>query len=227
MSIPSSGISLNLASGNNPELSPETLALFVAIDAQLDVQFASEGSGLDSQALSEAVPLGQRLFLCGIEHLTRDPQGYVYWKGVHVEHFSHSDASALNTEAQKLAVRCLALEKKGIPVTSRTAICSILEETPADSPWLEALCRFYTFFEGQGRKVAILYCYGGTSVAVVERKKPDLLEIARMTSAYDAFHAVQSQGLTSTAPHRSYTGLVEFLESSGITPEDIYAALRQ
>lgn len=51
----------------------------------------------------------------GIEHLTRDQQGYVRWKGRHVEHYDYpycySDDA--RTSAQEVARRCRLLESRG------------------------------------------------------------------------------------------------------------------
>lgn len=66
-------------------------------------------------------------WLAGIEHLTRDHEGYVYWKGQEVEHWSGSlgpggDAAKQRVEAEKLARRCLALEARGEPVNTVTVV---------------------------------------------------------------------------------------------------------
>lgn len=60
----------------------------------------------------------------GIEHLTRDHEGYVYWKGQRVEHYSgsvvHSDEG--KAEAEELTARCQHLERIGVTVNSMNAI---------------------------------------------------------------------------------------------------------
>lgn len=58
----------------------------------------------------------------GIEHLTNDHEGYVYWKGQHVEHYSFSDYEREEQAALELARRCRILEEEGQPVNSTTAI---------------------------------------------------------------------------------------------------------
>src|SRR5579872_743555 len=45
-------------------------------------------------------------WMCGVEHLTQDHQGYVYWKGINVEHYSHRDPHAKRCAAEGLAERC-------------------------------------------------------------------------------------------------------------------------
>lgn len=60
----------------------------------------------------------------GIENLTIDHEGYVYWKGQHVEHYTLSWAFSdkAKQQAKELADRCLHLEKHNVPVSIRTAI---------------------------------------------------------------------------------------------------------
>lgn len=56
----------------------------------------------------------------GIEHMTRDHQRYVYWKGVRIEHFDHDHwqqegwRGRMRAAAESLAARCRALESEGI-----------------------------------------------------------------------------------------------------------------
>ena len=57
----------------------------------------------------------------GIENLRIDPEGYVYWRSVRVEHYDApwrwSDAA--RAEAEKLAAVCRRWEAEGREVTSR------------------------------------------------------------------------------------------------------------
>lgn len=61
----------------------------------------------------------------GIEELTKANGGFIYWRGIEVEHYSFSgdDAEAEEQEAaQDLAARCQHLEALGVPVRGQTAI---------------------------------------------------------------------------------------------------------
>lgn len=64
--------------------------------------------------------------LHGIEELTKDGEGYVYWRGVHVEHYSFGwseDGQARKAEsAAHLAACCRHIEALGIPVTCGSAV---------------------------------------------------------------------------------------------------------
>lgn len=75
-------------------------------------------------------------WLCGIEHVTRDLQGYIYWKGNRIEHFTFSamDAAHLKAITQRLAEKCSHIEALGLPVGGRTYFNDWLEEMPVDFP---------------------------------------------------------------------------------------------
>lgn len=103
------------------DLAPEHLKL---------VELAANGhlneKGIEMfETLYENVRTGyQRPYFHGIEHLTLDHEGFVYWRGQHVEHYNtpwaYSDEG--KAEAIELATRCLQLESEGREVNSRTAI---------------------------------------------------------------------------------------------------------
>jgi len=59
-----------------------------------------------------------------IEYLTIDHEGYVYWKGQHVEHYSRPWAysSEAKAQAEELARRCKILEEQGQEISVATAI---------------------------------------------------------------------------------------------------------
>lgn len=69
-----------------------------------------------------------RPWFLGIEHLIRDHQRYVYWKGVRVEHFDHDLwqqegwQERMKTEGESLAARCRELESRGIAPDIRNII---------------------------------------------------------------------------------------------------------
>lgn len=62
-------------------------------------------------------------WLHDIEHLTRDHEGYVYWKGHHVEHWNsclvHSEEG--RRQGLELARRCMIIEERGeVPDVGKT-----------------------------------------------------------------------------------------------------------
>ncbi|MFN6474046.1 MAG: hypothetical protein RMY36_030825 [Nostoc sp. SerVER01] len=59
----------------------------------------------------------------GIEHLTQGHDGYVYWKGQCVEHFSFSDYEVEELAAQAVAERCRYLESIGAQICIANVTC--------------------------------------------------------------------------------------------------------
>jgi len=60
-----------------------------------------------------------RPWLHDIEHLTKNQDGYVFWKGHEVEHFSFRNRDEERKAAEELARRCRVIESRGeIPNTS-------------------------------------------------------------------------------------------------------------
>jgi hypothetical protein len=82
-------------------------------------------AGLKSELrrdLSE--PLGAGDCLHGIENITRDYEGYIYYKGIQVEHYDRDyvySEDAKNS-LMELKRRCEFLENKGIPVSCGSAV---------------------------------------------------------------------------------------------------------
>lgn len=60
----------------------------------------------------------------GVEHITRNHQGFVFWKGVEIEHYSHAYANTPKAAeaVQELQRRCLILEGKGITPDTNSVI---------------------------------------------------------------------------------------------------------
>ena len=58
----------------------------------------------------------------GVENFTQDHEGYVYYKGKEIEHYSHMDEEDALKELKELERRLKILESKGIEVNSTNAI---------------------------------------------------------------------------------------------------------
>lgn len=225
-SVYDKAIAILQATEDGNELAPEHLSLLQLVvnndgDEAADVAF----DALYDQVMASSYKVSKPC-LFGIEHLTRDHEGYVYWKGEHVEHYSHSDPDDMKAAAEQLAQKCLALEAKGFPVNGRTAMSDAILDAPADTPWLEALMKFYTFFANEERVVPIFYCATGNLRAVALEKSADG-EITRQyfDDGYTAYHSVATLGLASNAPYESYDQVRELLERSRLTPEEIHDAI--
>jgi hypothetical protein len=74
--------------------------------------------------------------LAGVEHVTRDHQGYIYWKGSRIEHFTFSvmEEDQLKHTTQRLAERCRHIEALGLPVCGHSYFNDWLQEMPLDFP---------------------------------------------------------------------------------------------
>ena len=75
----------------------------------------------------------QKPWLYGVENLTRDHQGYVYWKSIQVEHYSFSGEGAYEREkaaAEEIGRRCRILESKDMEVSCNNAIWKWDKEKP-------------------------------------------------------------------------------------------------
>lgn len=57
-----------------------------------------------------------------IENMTQDHEGFIYWRGVQVEHYSHDSYEDADKESKELERRCKILESKGVKPTTITAI---------------------------------------------------------------------------------------------------------
>lgn len=98
------------------DLSPEHLWLVSnAVNGFLNDQGKDKFKELHEEVISGRY---KKPYLHGIEHLTIDHEGFVHWRGKHVEHYDISFALSDKGKeaAQELAKRCRHLEQKGIEV---------------------------------------------------------------------------------------------------------------
>ncbi|MDO9177626.1 MAG: hypothetical protein Q7U16_04755 [Agitococcus sp.] len=166
----------------------------------------------------------------GITHLTQDHEGYVYWRGKHVEHYSYHDDAAEKIAALQLAADCLALEAKNFPVNGRTAISDACREAPADTPWKKAIQTYYSFFEQEGVVTGIFYRKQPADASPVSSVpfNPVIslvsvngnVEITEHEGAYEAFHALQNKGMASMGCLVTYAELEARLTRMAV-PADV------
>ena len=119
-------------SRDGEDLDPTHLSL---VEAAVNNNLTERGIEAFHQ-LHAKVTAGQYIkpWLCGVEHVTRDLQGYIYWKGNRIEHFTFSamDAAHLKAITQRLAERCRHIETLGLPVCGRTYFNDWLVEMPIE-----------------------------------------------------------------------------------------------
>jgi hypothetical protein len=96
------------------DLAPEHLYLVqMAVNGQLNANGEAAFAKLYDEVMAGAY---RKPWLGGVEHLTRDHEGYVYWNGVHVEHYNAGYASTPEgkAECEELGRRCRYLESIGV-----------------------------------------------------------------------------------------------------------------
>jgi hypothetical protein len=213
------------------ELTAQDLALVGCI-INSSAHSVSELHEVAFDELHSAVTAGRYVpALHGIEHLTIDHQGYVYWKGQNIEHYSFKDKTAEKQAAIELAKRCRMLEEKGFPVNARSVLDRKFEEAPADTPWLKLLQKVYSVSLKDGvLRWIILATPGDNAVAI---SKPEGALVVRQFTAvdersgcYQAFHELNAEGFGSGSAFTSgYTSFIAAVEGAGFTPSDIDQAI--
>jgi hypothetical protein len=169
-------------------------------------------------------------WLHGIEHLTRRPDGHVFWKDACVEHFTFADAVRSLAAAQRLAQKCLLLESKGFPVNGRTVLCRAALTAPANTPWLLALLRYYAFFENKDGTVAgVFYTHADKSEpleALSVWKVDGSVKTEKLTSGYMAYRVAESRGAKSLdLTDCTYADFEAVMKRTAITAQELAALL--
>lgn len=157
-------------------------------------------------------------------YLHKDWEGYVFWKGQHVEHFSFRDSAEEFRAAQQLVERCEALENAGLPVNARTALMEDCFQAPSDSPWKDALPHYYAFFEGDGVYTGIFYRamngdMPGTVFSI--EAKDGAVFVTEQPGCVEAYHAFQRAGLRGIEVSTSYATTEKNLERLGVNPAQL------
>lgn len=120
-SIHDLAIEIIVATNDGDDLAPHHLKLVeMAVNGFLDKQGETV-----FRELAENVRNGYtKPWFHGIEHLTFNQEGFVYWKGVQVEHYTPSWAYSEDAKrkATVLAERCIHLEAIGEEVNGATAV---------------------------------------------------------------------------------------------------------
>lgn len=207
------------------DLSPGHLRL---VEAAVNGHLTEEGQ-VAFDVLHNEVTEGtyQKPWLFGMPGLTIDHEGYVYWKGQCVEHYTFYDDDSrkrLQEQAAQLCLRCVKLESKGIPINGRTALDSDgwFTEAPGNTLWVSVLMRYYNVMSDGSRTVLILSVRGKASDEAecyeVTKDQAGVTKVM-LPGLYEAFHHYQNQGFTSIKPTGAYAEVVSFLTGFGFTEE--------
>jgi len=99
------------------DLTQEDLALLETIVNFGPEALTERGRNLWSQLVGAAREgKYQRPWLHGVIGLTKSQDGYVYWHGAAVEHYSHKDPVKEARDAKELGMACTLAERRGLPV---------------------------------------------------------------------------------------------------------------
>ena len=120
------------ATKDGEELAPPDLKLVeLAVNGHLNTTGEAAFMDLHRNATK---PAGYTVpWFLGIEHMTRDHQRHIYWKGVRIEHYDHDFwrqdgwRERMKADAEALAAHCLALEGQGITPTWQNVISGPLD----------------------------------------------------------------------------------------------------
>lgn len=116
ISLSQKAIQVLRLSVDGSQLAPLHLKLIeLAVNGRLDEEGIAEMAMLHRDVV-EGRYSANRVWLCGVDHVTRDHAGYVSYKGRQLEHFSHSSAEGMRQAAEQLALICQRLERMGRPI---------------------------------------------------------------------------------------------------------------
>lgn len=164
----------------------------------------------------------------GLKYLAKNGQGYVFWKGVSIEHFSYGENSAGERDAAiRLEARCRKLESLGFPVTSRTVLSPVCLSAPANTPWKLAMQRYYSFFKKNDSWIAIFYKRGGRDLeTLVVRKAEESVKADTYETGFAAYHALLDEGAEPQESIENYDVFARCMEALGISPESLDSAMQ-
>jgi hypothetical protein len=134
MSRTDAAIAILHATSDGHDLAPGDLYL-----VQEAVNDGLNSAGLDAfDALAKTVTAGTyvRPWFHGVEHLIKKHSGYVYWRGVCVEHYSFRNMEDERAAAEALGAACRAVEAKGATVTGFG--CLMFDDAPTTASGVSA-----------------------------------------------------------------------------------------
>lgn len=158
----------------------------------------------------------------GLENLTQDTRGYVYWKGISVEHFDHVDSAKGAAAAHRLVDKCHRLEANGFPVNSRTVLQKSCYDAEPNSPWKEGLTHYYAFMRRGDHVACVFYVRHPESgdKAVSAYKAGGSIQLSYHQWGSDAPDALKAQGFESAGTPEDYPAVVALLTATGLTPTE-------
>jgi hypothetical protein len=125
MKINEKALEILRATSDGSNLAPRDLSL---LQAAVNGDLSEKGIEVFNE-LYEQVMAGtydkNKVYYYGVEHMTKDCIGYIYYKGKLVEHYSYRNSAEEITALKRLQARCVLLEAKGVEVDTATAVFEI------------------------------------------------------------------------------------------------------
>lgn len=92
------------------DLAPHHLKL---VEIAVNGGLSEQGEIAFAELYQSALGGYQKPCHCGVEHVTKDHEGYIYWKGIRIEHYSFRSYEDERVATQKLGAACRHLEASG------------------------------------------------------------------------------------------------------------------
>lgn len=120
-SLADNAIDILKATRDGEDLDPQHLKL---VELAVNGMLSAAGLLLFDELLQQVRKGYVKPWFHGVEHMTRNHDGYVLWKGVAIEHMSSAYAASEQAadDVRDLARRCLLLEGKGVTPTTRAVV---------------------------------------------------------------------------------------------------------
>lgn len=166
-----------------------------------------------------------------IEHLSKDDEARVYWKGEFVDFMGVSEPNAVMQWARELAAKCRGLEAKGYPIDASTIRSRWCQTAPPRTPWKPLLLRLEeVYFRGGNLNCLRLRVRDGRKALVWWQGDSLRTRVFGETDQHTpgalAVRAAMEMGLVRDNKRlASYHELVQALESEGWKPGDFAGVL--
>ncbi len=97
-------------------------------------------------------------WLHGVEHMTADHAGYIYWKELNIEHYDYPYESSNVEKLQDLSKRCLHIEQLGVTPNTNTVVWfwPWMEKLTIDHQWLDFFKHDPGLWEGNECLVVVM-----------------------------------------------------------------------
>lgn len=169
-------------------------------------------------------------------HITKCHEGFIYWKGIHIEHFSFRDPTEEQEAINHLCIRCAHLEKIGVPVNISTVVWhwSWFASSQQRDPWNNILLSIHSLYVhkktgevaipsnhrhelGSNAPIAYASYLGGTGALQHIAGHPNGEYHAFLAAGFAYANVGQDQHLGLCYATREQ--MITFLRGHGITPD--------